>query len=57
MAKYTAVDERVESKSEKRVRIFLAVLFSVVLTLITVPLYKHVSPLLKQEGAARRKEA
>lgn len=37
MAKFTAVDERVETKSEKRVRIFLAVLFFIQTVMTTFP--------------------
>ena len=38
MAKYTYVEENVESKSEKRVRIFLAVLYFIQVLLIPLPL-------------------
>lgn len=37
MAKYTYVDEVVESKSEKRVRVFLAILFFIQTVLTTFP--------------------
>lgn len=37
MARYTNVDERVESASEKRVRIFLAVIFFIQTVLTTFP--------------------
>ena len=37
MAKYTYVDENIESKSEKRVRIFLAVMFFIQTVLTTFP--------------------
>ena len=38
MAKYTYVEENVESSSEKRVRIFLAVLYFIQVLLIPLPL-------------------
>lgn len=37
MAKYTNVDERVESRSEKRVRIFLAIMFFIQTVITTFP--------------------
>lgn len=38
MAKYTYVEENVESKTEKRVRIFLAVMYFIQVLLIPLPL-------------------
>lgn len=38
MARYVAIEENVESKSEKRIRIFLAVMFFIQVILIPLPL-------------------
>ncbi|WP_407386213.1 hypothetical protein [Ruminococcus sp.] len=54
MAKYVVVEENVESKSEKRVRIFLAVLFFIQIILLPLPLMQGTVVIDGVEGVGHR---